>query len=149
MSTVILVRSTVAALFMCSAACHYGSGAPKGFIVDLAASAEACGDSSHIVARAIGGHRARLNAEPDVTFPEAAQRLREVMTYRAGKIVYVKADADISWGEFLELVDDLWPEVNVVSILPPRVEATARRTYCLGPSCRDCTRFAGFHTHNQ
>src|ERR1700674_2080230 len=146
MSTVTLARSTVAALFVCSPACHYGSGAQKVFLVDLATSAESCGDSGNIVAVAIGRHRARLNAEPDVTFPEAVQRLREAMTYRAEKIVYVKAEADVSWGEFLELVDDVWPEVNVVSILTPQVEATARRTYCLGPSCRDCTRFGGFHT---
>jgi len=73
-------------------------------MVDLAASAESCGDSSNIVAVAVGRHRARLNAEPDVTFPEAVQGLREVMTYRAEKIVYVKAEADVSWGEFLELV---------------------------------------------
>jgi hypothetical protein len=140
---------TVAALFICSAACQNGSGAPKGFIVDLATAGVSCGDGRVIVAFAIGRHRVKLNAEPDVSFPEGVQRLREVMTHRAEKVVYVKAEADVSWEEFLELLDDVWPEVSVVSILTPQVEATARRTHCLGLSCRDCTRFGGFHTRNQ
>jgi hypothetical protein len=119
-----------------------GSGASKGFMVDLAASAESClDDSRNIVAVAIGRHRAKLNAEPDATFPETVQRFREVVSVNAEKIVYVRAEAEVSWGEFMELVDDVWPEVNVVSILTPQVEKMSRRTYCLGPSCRDCTKF--------
>jgi biopolymer transport protein ExbD len=134
---------------MCGAACQRGSGTAKGFMVDLATSAESCGDSRTIVAVAVGRHRAKLNAEPDATFPEVVQRLREVMSYRAEKVVYVKAEAEVSWGEFLELVGDVWPEVNAVSILTPQVEAMARRTYCLGPSCRDCTKFGGFPTRTR
>jgi hypothetical protein len=118
-------------------------------MVDLAASAESCGDGSDIVAVAIGRHRAKLNAEPDATFPEAVQRLREIMSTRGEKIVYVRAEAEVSWGELMELVDDIWPEVNVVSILTPQVEAISRRTLCLGPSCRDCTKFGGFPTRPQ
>jgi hypothetical protein len=118
-------------------------------MVDLATSGESCGDGSLIVAAAIGGHRAKLNAEPDRTFSETVQRLREVMSYRAERIVYVRAETGVSWGEFMELVDDVWPEVNVVSILTPRVEAVLHRTYCLGPSCRDCTKFGGFHTRTR
>jgi hypothetical protein len=141
MSTRTLAVLSVPMLFICGAACNRENVASKGIMVDLATSPKSCGDGSHIIAVAIGGHRAKLNAEPDAAFPEVVQRLRKVMSYRAEKIVYVKAEAEVSWGEFLELVDDVWPEVNVVSVLTPQVEV--RRTYCLSPSCRDCTRFGG------
>ncbi len=139
----LVIRASVAMLVLCSAACHYGSAVSKGFIVDLAAVevSTTCGDNS-VVAVAIGRHRAKLNAEPDVAFSEAIRGLHEVMTHRVERIVYVKAEPDVFWGEFLELVDNVWPEVNVVSILTPQVEA---RGTCPGLSCRDCTRFGGFH----
>ncbi len=49
----------------------------------------------------------------------------------------------------MELVDDVWPEVTLVSVLTPQVEAMYRRTHCLGRSCRDCTKFGGFPTRPQ
>jgi hypothetical protein len=131
-------------LFLCDAACNMGNEQSWGFRVDLAKSQETCGDGRSIVAVAIGGHRARLNAERDAAFPKVAQRLREVMSYRAEKVLYIKAEPQVPWTEFLELVDQVWPDVQVVSILTPQVEAMARRTLCLSPSCRDCTRLGGF-----
>jgi hypothetical protein len=135
--------------FLCGAGCDREDGHSKGFAVDMAASPKSCGDGRDIVAVAIGSRRAKLNAEPDAAFPEVVQRLRDVMSYRAEKVVYIKALADVPWGEFLELVDDVWPEVNVVSILTPQVEAMVRQTYCLSPSCRDCTKFGGFPTRTR
>jgi hypothetical protein len=85
---------------------------------------------------------------PAATIPEAAQRLREVMSTRAEKVVFVKAEADVSWGEFVELVDHVWPEVDVVSILTPQVEMLARRTHCLSTSGRVCAGFGGFRARN-
>jgi hypothetical protein len=149
MPTRTLVLLPISLLLLCGTACERENGTPKGFIVDVATSAESCGDGTYIVAAAIGGHRAKLNAEPDRTYPETVKRLREVMSYRAERVVYVKAETGVPWGEFMELVDDVWPEVNVVSILTPQVEAMSRRTFCLGPSCRDCARFGGFHSRPQ
>ena len=135
---------SISVLFLCVAACNRGNEQSRGFPVDLAVSQESCGDGRTIVAVAIGGHRARPNAEPDAAFPKVVQRLREVMSYRAEKVVYIKAEPQVPWTEFLELVDYVWPEVQVVSILTPQVEAMARRTLCLSPSCRDCTGRGGF-----
>jgi hypothetical protein len=149
MPTRILALLPISVLLVCGAACQPKSSAPLGFMVDLATSEESCGDGSHLIATAVGGHRAKLNAELDRTFPETVQRLREVMSYRAERVVYVRAEAGVSWGEFMELIDEVWPEVNVVSILTPQVEAVLRRTYCLGPSCSNCTRFGGFHTRTR
>jgi hypothetical protein len=63
----------ISVLLVCGASCQRGSVAPNGFMVDLATSGESCGDGSLIVAAAIGGHRAKLNAEPDRTFSETVQ----------------------------------------------------------------------------
>jgi biopolymer transport protein ExbD len=79
----------------------------RGFLLDVAASPDPCGDGEPIVAVAIGKHRAKLNSEPATTIVKAAQRLHEVMSYRADKVVFVKAERDVPWGEFLELVDQL------------------------------------------
>jgi len=119
--------------------------ASRGFRVDVATSPESCGDGRNIVATALGGHRARLNSEPDRETALAAQRVRTVLSTRAEKLVYVKADADVTWGEFMELVDHVWPETGVVSILTPGVESSARRNGCLEPSCnQDCAGRGGF-----
>ena len=139
-----------ALLILCCAACVRGKGPVKGVVVDLASSSEPCGDSPRtLVATAIGGHKARLNQQPDAAIPEVCRQLREVLRYRAEKVVYVNAEADVTWGEFMELVDHVRPETDVVSILTPKVEVLARRSACLRPSCRDCTKFGGFRGRNR
>ena len=86
--------------------------------------------------------------EPTIPLTEAAHRLHNIMSFQAQKVVYVKADADASWGDFVEMVDRLWPETDIVSMLTPRVEALGAQRYCLSPSCRDCTRFGGVGHRN-
>jgi hypothetical protein len=135
---------SMCALALCCAACSRENHAKRVFRVNVATSPESCGDGSNIVAIALGGHRARLNAEPEASIVVAAQRLHEIMSYRAEKVVYVKAETHVSWGEFLELIERVWPEVNVVSILTPQVEASARRNDCLAPSCHDCSNLGDF-----
>jgi biopolymer transport protein ExbD len=138
-------RGWICVLILCGGACIMEKDATQGIIVDLPSASAPCGDASReLVATAIGRHRARLNEEPDATIPEVCRRLQEVLVYRAEKVVYVNAAADVSWGEFMELIDHVWPETNVVSILTPKAEALARQTGCLYPSCRDCSKLGGF-----
>ena len=137
-------------LVLCCAACVVEQRSAQGILVDVAASSAPCGDSPrYLIATAVGGHRARLNQEPATAIPEICHRLREVLAYRAEKVVFVNAEADVPWEEFLELVDHVWPETDVVSILTPKVESLAHRTYCLYPSCRDCTAFGGFRARKR
>jgi hypothetical protein len=149
MSTRALAVLSMSVLSLCGAACNRENDGSKGFTVDLAVSPKYCGDGRNIVAVVIGRRRARLNAEPDAAFPAVVQGLREVMSYRAEKVVYIKAEPEVQWGEVLELVDNVWSEVNVIGILTPQVEALARQTDCLSPSCRDCTKLGGFPTHSR
>lgn len=148
-STRIINAFSLLVVILCIGACTGESKATKGLLVDVATSSAPCGDSRNVIAVAMGGHRARLNIEPDASIPEVTQRLREIMSTRAEKVVFVKAQANVSWGDFLELVDHVWPEADVVSIFTPQVEALARQTYCLSPSCRDCTGFGGFRPRNR
>jgi hypothetical protein len=137
--------STLALILFC-AGCVTKREPPEGFLVDVPSAAEPCGSYPlHLVATAIGGHKATLNSEGDAAIPEVRRLLREVLKTRAEKLVFVKAEADVTWGEFMELVDHVWPETDVVSILTPETEAMARRTYCLHPSPHsDYAKFGGF-----
>ena len=145
MTTQNVASLSLSVLVLCCAACVVEQRSAQGILVDVAASSAPCGDPPHhLVATATGGHRARLNKEQDATIPEVCRRLREVLVYLVEKVVYVNADAGVSWGEFMELIDHVWPETDVVSILTPQVEVLARRTACLYPSCRDCAKLGGF-----
>lgn len=67
-----------------------------------------------------------LNQESYNTLVESVARLHEVLLTRAERAVLVRAQPDVSWAEFLEMVDHLKPEVTRLAILTPQVEALAR-----------------------
>ena len=119
-------------------ACGNAKKPATGLLVDLATAPEHCGDGRNIVAIAVGQHRARLNAETDMPIERIGKRLHEVQRYRAEKLTYVTAEADVPWGEFLELVDRVWSESDLVSLITPKVKALAEQRICLAPSCGQC-----------
>ncbi|MGA2133848.1 MAG: hypothetical protein ABSH50_16255 [Bryobacteraceae bacterium] len=129
-----------AAVVLCLAGCDQAHRTSSGFMLDLAKSPERCGDGRYIVADAIGNHRVRLSSQPDVAISETGRRLREMQRYRAVKLVFVKAEAGVPWGEFVELVDRVKPESDMMSWLTPQVEALARERICLTPSCGQCQK---------
>lgn len=112
-----------------------------GFLVDVATAPESCGDGSNIVAIAIGDARARLNGEATIALEQLGARVREVLSYRAEKLVYVTAEAKVQWGDFIAVVERVSPEADVVSIITPEVERLARHRFCLAPSCGRCESF--------
>jgi len=71
---------------------------------------------------------------------EIGPRLRAVSKNRAEKVVYIKAEAGVSWGEFMELLDNVRPEVEIISLLTHQVERSSHGHLCLAPSCGDCAR---------
>src|SRR5579862_3596239 len=77
----------------------------KGFMLDIAAAPEECGENRNVVATAMGSHKAKLNAEEGLGMAEVVAGLRETFKYRAEKLVYVKAEPDVSFADFIELVD--------------------------------------------
>jgi hypothetical protein len=139
----------VAAAILWCAACTRREKA-KALFVDLASSSAPCGDDPRwLVVTAVGGHRGRLNGYADAPIAELRQQLREVLKYRAEKVVYLSAEGNTHWGDFIDLVEQVWPETNVVSVLTPEVARQSKRTYCLHPSCRDCGDLGGFRPGNK
>jgi hypothetical protein len=76
-----------------------------------------------------------------VSLDEFILRLREILAYRAEKLVFVAGDSQASWGDFIAMVDRIWPEADVVSIITPKVERLALQQNCLAPSCGRCENF--------
>ena len=124
-----------AVLILFSAACGRVEKYSNGFMLDLAKAPHGCGDGRHIGAVAMGNRRVWLNAGPDISVSEVGLKLREIMKTRTERIAFVEAEADVSWGEFAELVDHIRPEVEIISLVTPQVEALARQRMCLAPSC--------------
>lgn len=107
---------------------------PGVFIVAIADAPAECGDGRPVVAKALGNGRVRLNAEPEATVDEVVSRIHEVMRYRAERVVYVAAEPGVAWRDVLALVDRVWSEAEVISIITPKIEELARRRHCLVPS---------------
>jgi hypothetical protein len=117
-----------------------------GYILDLATAPSPqpleplhsrCGDLRYLIATATVNGRARLNGE-EMPLDELAIRIRGALHYRAFKLVYVNGDARASWSDFITMVDRIWPEAEVVSLITPEVERLAGLQHCLAPSCGQC-----------
>jgi hypothetical protein len=113
---------------------------PVGFILDVADAPESCGDDRTVVAKASGSGQVIVNGEPVASIDKAVSRIHEVMSYRAEKVIYVEAEAGASWLDFLELVDRVWAEAEVISLVTPRIDVLARKRICLVPSCGTCEK---------
>jgi hypothetical protein len=82
----------------------------------------------------VGRGRARLNTEPPGSFAATVHRVRDVMRVRVERIVYVRAEDDVPWREFMVLVSQLSGEADLISLFSHRAESVA--TCGLEPSCR-------------
>jgi hypothetical protein len=91
-----------------------------------------------VVVVASGGHTAMLNGRSPAPIAEVIASVHKAMGSRAEKVVYIGAGVDASYGDFIELVDGLWPEAEVLSVLTSRVKALVRENNCIDHSCRDC-----------
>ena len=136
----IAALSAIVAMLGCIG-CGRKSGPKTALILDIATAPQSCGDGRNIVAIALGSGRAKLNGEATVPLDQLAARVREVQSYRAEKLLYVTAEAGVQWGDFVAMVERVWPEADVVSIVTPEVERLARQRYCLAPSCGRCEGF--------
>jgi hypothetical protein len=132
--------SVVVAMLGCIG-CGRKSVPETALILDIATAPQSCGDGRSIVAIALGSGRAKLNGEAAVPLVQLAARIRDVQSYRAEKLLYVTAEAGVQWGDFVAMIERVWPEADVVSIVTPQVERLARQRYRLAPSCGRCGGF--------
>lgn len=131
-------------MFWC-VSCRPDQKSADGFTVDLARAPKSCRDGPCVVAIAVGMHKARLNAEPETDIAELGSKSRRIHSTRAETLSFVMADSNTSWGDFLELVDQVWPESEVVSLITPQVDVLARRRLCLDPTCGNCEKLVRIH----
>ena len=132
--------SVVLAMLGCIG-CGRKSASGTPLVLDVATAPKSCGDGRNIVAMAVGSGTAKLNGEAPIPLDQLAARIRQAQSYRAEKLLYVTAGAWVQWGDFVAMVERVWPEADVVSIITPQVEQLARQRYCLAPSCGRCEGF--------
>ena len=109
-----------------------------GFMIDIASAPEHCGDGRDVEALAVGNNMVALTPDPSFDIHELPSRLRETFKYRAEKLVFVRAEPGVSFAEFVQLVDAVRPEAEIISLITPQVEVLARARHCLAPSCGPC-----------
>lgn len=114
-----------------------------GFVLDVAFSPSSCGDGNDVVVTVMANHQARLNASPTFNISDARWTIRNRLSTRAERLVYVRADPNVTFGEFTEFVDALSPEVEVLSLITPEVERHVQKRWCLSPSKRTVQRLWG------
>ena len=114
----------------------------KGFRLDVATSPEWCGDGINIQVKAVGNHMASINGHGKLSIPDSVSQVREMLRTRAESVVFVGGEHGSLYGDFIELVDAVYPEARITSIVTPQVEMLARRHLCLEVSCRPlCANF--------
>lgn len=135
--------SLIELLFLLGVVRGFRSTTVKVVTVDLAmgprirgeeAPEKICGDGRSIVATAVGRGRARLNVEPPAPFTATVQEIRDVLRVRAERIVYVKAEDDVPWREFIVMVGQLSGEADTISLVSDRAQSVIDCD--LEPSCR-------------
>ena len=130
------------ALAVLALACGSERAPSRGYLLDIAKAPERCGDGRYVVITAIGQHRVRIHLSLFLDTDSAAHWLRDTFRTRAERLVYVRAEPGVAFGEFVELVDRVWTEADVVSVVTPQIEVLARKRVCLAPSCGLCKEFS-------
>jgi hypothetical protein len=120
------------------AGCHRAqqSTPAMGYPIDIATAPAQCGDASDAVATAVGNHQVRLEPRDTMQIAELPRRLHEIFQYRAERVLYVRAEPGVSFGDFIELIDAAWPQGAITSLITPQVGRQAEQRNCLAPSCR-------------
>jgi hypothetical protein len=136
------VNAVVIVVMVFLSSCVNTNRASRGYLIDLATAPERCGDGRWIVVTATGKHRARINGDPNKETPIAQTVLtvQDALRFRAEKLIYVDSESGVLWGEFIEVLDAVRPEAEVISLITPSVKVMAEQLWCLAPSCGRCDR---------
>jgi hypothetical protein len=62
--------------------------------------------------------------------------VRERLRTRAFKVLFLRSDPKVTFGDFAEFVDEVQSEATVLSLITPQVEQRAQQTHCLNVSER-------------
>ena len=110
----ILRRTPVRAIAVASAlsyclGCAFLPAKPVGFPLYVASAPTIpCGDGYDLWVLAQGNHRFSLNDNSNLDMNELTRRLREILVHRAEKVIYVRGGPDVSYQDFVEMVDGVY-----------------------------------------
>ena len=102
---------------------------PVGLPVYLPAVPATCADGSAVVVRVHRGGLLDLNTET-LKRDALRGRLREVLETRAERLVLVKGDPNLEFGEVAQIIDIARTEADYVALLSPSIEKEERPHCC-------------------
>jgi biopolymer transport protein ExbD len=73
---------------------------------------------------------ARINASPGVDLATLRKKLHEIFRTRTEKLVFVRAEANLTWQQFMTLVDHIPREIRKVVLLTPGLSGYSRYDPC-------------------
>lgn len=122
-----VTSAPLAGLFLLLTPVVLTSFAPsQGFPVFIAEPKTDCGDWQAIVVQVFSDGALRLNREP-ITLDTLEGRLKTVFSFRAEKLLFVKADPDVPFGTVAKLIEIGSRQVPMVAIL---TDAVAKESNC-------------------
>ncbi len=84
---------------------------------------------------------ASLDGGRTVSISDCVSHVRNRLRTRADGVVFVSAEPGVSYGDFIELVDAVYPDVRIASMMTSKVEMLSRKHLCLALSCWPCAKF--------
>ena len=135
----ILSRACVGAIAVATAlswcvGCNLAAAKPGGFSVYMITESHGCPtdyDSGRIVASALGNHRFRINDSDILDRAGLVRELENILKYRAVKAIWVRAEADTWYSDFIEMVDNVYRSGDLVAIYTDKVSELERQGGCV------------------
>jgi len=112
---------------------------PTGFLIDIAAAPESCGDGWNIVATLLSNHTVQVNSAAPIEMAALPTTLRGIFKTRAERVLFLRAAPEVPFQVIVDLIGKVQPEVDIISLITPKVEERVRTNHCLVPGCGACT----------
>jgi biopolymer transport protein ExbD len=108
-----------------------------GFTLDLAKAVD-CGEDDRrtVIVILHRDHSVAINQDA-VEREMLPHRLADIFKTTYYRIVYVQADEDVSYNDFVALVDAIRPVVGVISLVTPSLQKPGTNR-CIVLGCPDC-----------
>jgi biopolymer transport protein TolR len=101
-----------------------------GLPVYIAVPPKSCGDGRTFVVQVHHGGSLNLNNET-VERGGLEDRLKEVFATRAERLLFVKGDPDVDFGEIAQIIDIARAQADYVALITPSIEKEIReRPFC-------------------
>ena len=128
-----LLNWTAAFLALATCGCSRVSEQAKGFPMYIAdaPTQDWCGDDNRLVVTALGNHHFEINDDGVTGKSGLISRLNDQLSYRAEKVLFLRAEPGTSYSDFIEMTDAVYhPDVNI-ALMTHQVQALDRNGGCM------------------